>query len=327
MDQLAAELQNLNLGADISAVITSAFNNALAAQQTTSAQDHAQARASANDEARTLATVLKPTKPKPYHGAIDAAACLNFIENQVEYFEIVELNQNKWVKYTVVALEDEAKSWWRHSDLTINTSWDVFHDAFIAHHTPPDAVAAARTELDKLKQKQLSVSDYTHKFRQLLRLIPNMDTDTALFTYMKGLEAETSKEVRLRQPTTMAQAVHQASIVHSILHPLGPMTTAHPVSTASAGASMDVDAISVLLANLNNRSNPPYRNQRGSTPHAHHQLRKLTDAERNKLRREGACFRCRRKGHMANNCHATQALNNLEDDQGQDEDSDHAGKE
>ncbi|KAF9303213.1 hypothetical protein BGZ74_004184 [Mortierella antarctica] len=45
-----------------------------------------------------LAAVLKPTKPEPHTGLIDANACLNFVENQEEYFEIVELNKNKWVK-------------------------------------------------------------------------------------------------------------------------------------------------------------------------------------------------------------------------------------
>lgn len=46
----------------------------------------------------SLAAVLKPTKPEPHTGLIDANACLNFVENQEEYFEIVELNKNRWVK-------------------------------------------------------------------------------------------------------------------------------------------------------------------------------------------------------------------------------------
>ena len=32
------------------------------------------------------------------------------------------------------------------------------------------------------------------------------------------------------------------------------------------------------------------------------QLRKLTNEERDKLRKEGRCFRCRETGHMANEC-------------------------
>jgi hypothetical protein len=31
-------------------------------------------------------------------------------------------------------------------------------------------------------------------------------------------------------------------------------------------------------------------------------FQKLTDADREKYRKEGRCFRCREKGHMARNC-------------------------
>ena len=31
-------------------------------------------------------------------------------------------------------------------------------------------------------------------------------------------------------------------------------------------------------------------------------FQKLTDAERENFRKEGRCFRCREKGHMAKNC-------------------------
>ena len=66
-------------------------------QATTSMTAQDQAGLVRNDEARTLATVLKPSKPKPYTGAIDADACLNFIDNQAEYFSIVDLHPDSWV--------------------------------------------------------------------------------------------------------------------------------------------------------------------------------------------------------------------------------------
>ena len=50
-------------------------------QPTASVNAQNQAHLVLNDGRRTLATVPKPTKPKPYTGAIDADACLNFIDN------------------------------------------------------------------------------------------------------------------------------------------------------------------------------------------------------------------------------------------------------
>ncbi|KAF9079537.1 hypothetical protein BGX27_006303 [Mortierella sp. AM989] len=39
--------------------------------------------------AQTLAAVIKPHKPEPFLGNIDAEECLNFIGNQAEYFAAV----------------------------------------------------------------------------------------------------------------------------------------------------------------------------------------------------------------------------------------------
>ena len=154
-------------------------------------------QAAALDLTRTLATVLKPQKPEPYEGAIDAEACFNFIENQEEYFNIVGLDETLWTKYTAVSLRDDAKAWWRSAEMTLTTPWPIFRKAFTDYHTPPNAVAAARTALENLRQNKMTVATYTHKFRRHLRLIPSMDSRSILHTYMKGLEPNTSKEVRV----------------------------------------------------------------------------------------------------------------------------------
>lgn len=154
MAELATSLADLHLSDEVLARINTHVANAVAAAQpqpTSSLNAHDQARLVRNDEARTLATVLKPTKPKPYTGAIDADACLNFIDNQEEYFNIVDLHRDSWVKYTAVSLEGDAKAWWRSSGLKLDSTWKAFEAAFIAYHTPPNAVAAARQELNNLR--------------------------------------------------------------------------------------------------------------------------------------------------------------------------------
>ncbi|KAF8915792.1 hypothetical protein BGZ58_005407 [Dissophora ornata] len=106
------------------------------------------------DLTRTLASVLKPQKPEPYEGAINADACCNFIENQEEYFKIVGLDKAVWTKYTAVSLRGEAKAWWRSTELDLTTPWPIFRKAFTDYHTHPNAVAAARTALENLRQNK-----------------------------------------------------------------------------------------------------------------------------------------------------------------------------
>ena len=45
------------------------------------------------DLVRTLNKVLKPQTPSPYKGDHDADACQNFIDNQEEYYTVVQLTQ------------------------------------------------------------------------------------------------------------------------------------------------------------------------------------------------------------------------------------------
>lgn len=259
--------------------------------------------AAVNDHLRTVASVLKPQKPSPYDGKTDALASLNFIESQQEYFEIVDLNKNEWVKYVVLSLNGDAKAWWRDSGLTKETPWDEFRKAFLLNFTPPDSANAARQELSQLRQKGMSVAEYTTKFRRLMRLIPNLDEASALFAYLGGLESSTSKEVRLRQPTSLNEAVSQATIVHSILHPTAPTAlTIAPAQSARAPEPMDIDAMQMLLANLNtliNNSTSVNAFQQPQQP-----INKLSPQERAYLIRIGGCFRCRKPGHRSSECRA-----------------------
>lgn len=247
------------------------------------------------DLARTLAQVLKPQRPAPYAGEIDADACNNFIDNQKEYFTVVDLSLSEWVQYTALNLVSDAKSWWRSSGLSITTPWSRFEEDFLAFHTPPNAVAAAREALESLKQGRRSVALYTHEFRRLLRRVPTLDKGTALHWFVKGLEPDTSKEVKLRQCASLDQAISTATLIHSILFPNGPT-----VAPKQHTSDMEVDSLHVAINNLtaqvNYLSQGPNRHNNAPRPP------KLTPAEKAHLIANGGCFRCRKIGHMASNC-------------------------
>lgn len=247
------------------------------------------------DLARTLAQVLKPQRPAPYSGAIDADACINFIDNQKEYYTVVKLGLAEWVQYTALNLTDDAKSWWRSSGLTIHTPWNDFETDFLTFHTPPNAVAAAREALESLQQGKRSVALYTHEFRRLLRRVPTLDKGTALHWYIKGLERDTSKEVKLRQCATLESAITQASLIHSILYPNGP--TIAPKHDPNA---MDIDNLHVAINNLTTQVNYLSRNN-GNTNNTPRPPR-LTPEDKAYLIAKKGCFRCRKIGHMASQC-------------------------
>jgi hypothetical protein len=276
MDKFTELLGRLSLDDSSRKELENAFK-----ASTASSSNH---QADLRDEIRTVAMIVKPNKPKPYKGELDAIACLNFIENQEEYYEIMRLSNDEWVKYTSVNLEDDAKAWWRDSGLKFNTPWKDFRKAFIDAFTPPNTDSAARDELAKLRQGKMSVAEYTSRFRRLMRLAPSLDNKSTIWYYTGGLEPRTSQEVRLRQPETIHQAIHQATIVHSILFPAPPTTVGSTATPTISDMAMDLDNIRL---NAHKNRQP---------------LRKLSEAERAELIRTRGCFKCRRPGHRASEC-------------------------
>ncbi|KAF9398337.1 hypothetical protein BGZ94_006035, partial [Podila epigama] len=208
--------------------------------------------ADVRDTARTLHKPLKPTTPCAYSGQVDADACTNFIENQEDYYTVVNLDEGLWVQYTALNLIGDAKSWWRASGLNFKTPWPIFKKAFTDFHTPPNAVSAACEQLESMKQGTQTVAAYTLAFRRQRRLVATLDDDTALYWYIKGLESETSKQVRLAQVTTLDEAVSKATLLHSILYPDGPVrhstSTRPPISDQAT--PMDLDNLHVAINNL-----------------------------------------------------------------------------
>ncbi|KAG0247182.1 hypothetical protein BGZ95_008929, partial [Linnemannia exigua] len=132
------------------------------------------------------------------------------------------------------------------------------------------------------------------------RRVPSLDIETALHWYIKGLESNTSKEVKLRQPHNLDQAINQTSLIHSILFPEFP--TMSTTTTNKSDSAMDIDKLHVAINNLttqvNNLScNNGFGNTMPRPP-------KLTPEDKAYLIAKKGCFRCRKIGHMANQCRA-----------------------
>jgi hypothetical protein len=78
-----------------------------------------------------------------------------------------------------------------------------------------------------------------------------------------------------------------------------------PANLAAAEAIAErVDAVTFKPQNRNPgyRPNPMNRAPGGPTPMELDAIGKLTQSERDRLRREGGCFRCRQPGHLARDC-------------------------
>ena len=111
-----------------------------------------------------------------------------------------------------------------------------------------------------------------------------MHEEDHIYQYIKGLKPNVASLVAIQQPNTLLEAQGLADTADTIqfqqftCRTFGNQDTEQPRNrpTYRGPAPMDLDAIG-----------------------------KLTDAERERLRKNGGCFRCRKTGHLARDCTLT----------------------
>ena len=243
---------------------------------------------------------LKLMKPKPYGGSSQPGAVDNFIFDCEQYFEGMEVpDPPKQIFFAVSLLEGVAKAWWRfYKDQVKNRlvanidTWEGFAGHLRARFGPVNATQSARTKLDSLKQTG-SVRSYISVFQNLIMQIPGVSMEEALHRFTQGLQFRIKKEVALREPQTLEEAMRLAERYDALLYatqPFGRKT--HSRATTNLGPSRPPIW-----------GNPPLSSEGPSPMEVDAiQRRALTPEEKEHLRQIGGCFYCRKPGHIISSC-------------------------
>jgi hypothetical protein len=157
------------------------------------------------------------------------------------------------------------------------SSWDEFKALIGAHFKPINSVKAARDKLANHRQTR-SVQEYTYRFRQIILEIPSMSEDEKLDRFTRGLKPQTRNEVELREPSSLDELVRIAERFDSISFQTNqrePERRYVPRPAFVRNDPMEIDNI---------------------------QYKKLSDHEKETLRKNGDCFYCRKHGHRAIDC-------------------------
>lgn len=187
------------------------------------------------------------------------------------------------------------------------TSWSDFASVFEKELGDAKPRDKARERLTALRQVT-SVLSYGEKFVDAISKLPDMFWEDIRFFYLRGLKPEIQQMMAGKYDDTARwDDLHALAMqCDSIRAPGFPCSdNASRLTFASRNHATPMD-----LGNMqssSSRSQSPSRpNLRPSSPHrpssTAHKLLPLTDAEREELRRKGACFRCRQVGHTSHNC-------------------------
>jgi hypothetical protein len=198
------------------------------------------------------------------------------------YFRLCpQIPQDNQTTFASTFLTGHAAMWWQTvceelEAQPADTHWGNFTEGLQEQFQPINSTKSARNQLDQLKQRT-SVLLYNTEFRKIMLQLPNMHEEDRIHAYIKGLKPSVASQVAMQQPATLLQAQRLADTSDAIqfsMRPRNPQPSRpNPRYDPHGPAPMELDAIS-----------------------------KLTNEERERLRRMGGCFRCRKTGHIARNC-------------------------
>ena len=208
------------------------------------------------------------------------------------YFEATMMNTEQRVPLATALLRGKALTWWRYRvrEKIPAISFNDFAALARAQFQGIDSVKRARDQLAVLRQ-MTSVERYANTFRGIIMAIPNIHQDEAFNRFTRGLKPRSRTEVALRDPKSLDKVIQIAVRLDFILseqhrrperdqHDWKRSRSWKPQAVPArshhtAGTSMDLDAID-----------------------SGRRRTKLTEEERQRLRALGACFFCRRTGHI-----------------------------
>jgi hypothetical protein len=180
-----------------------------------------------------------------------------------------------------------------------------------------DKQAKARNKLDNLKQTT-SVLAYGEAFNQCLTDLPERHWQDVRHDYLRGLKKQIREMIIGKiSPDDRWPAIHKIAhecdeLLMSNRHAGSNFVSTHrragapaaPALPRSEAVPMDLDIVSAQPNNSGSRSSTPGR-RRPSSPHPGsftQRLAPLTEAERDYLRKNNGCFKCRKLGHYQSSC-------------------------
>jgi hypothetical protein len=161
---------------------------------------------------------VKISPPSTFTGA-RSLNVENWLNEMKHYLTLCGvLGEEQQVAVAASYLKETASQWWQSRAQLANPprNWSTFVSAVKDRFQPLAASRTARAQLRILRQGNLSVSDYSSKFNSLVQLISDMSQADQVELFIYGLRSTISREVDLRDPKTLYEAMTAAQKVESL---------------------------------------------------------------------------------------------------------------
>ena len=147
-------------------------------------------------------------------------------------------------------------------------------------------------QLAKLKQES-KVQDYIEEFRWLQTLVWGWSNDALLGAFLKGLKQWLARELKLKQPRRLQEAMNMAEILEESYY--AEKRQGKEEVGGKASKQLHVKA-------------PLEKEETEATTKGKKGVKKLTDEEVRERMKKGPCFKCGEKWGVGHKCATGQAF-------------------
>ncbi|MGH2639676.1 MAG: retrotransposon gag family protein [Rhabdochlamydiaceae bacterium] len=178
-----------------------------------------------NPLTKPLPPSIKIAKPSLYNGNTVTATLAETWIFAMEQYQTTcgATSDEQRIAVATTFLRDAALTWWiaicrTHTiDSPVRTNWASFRSAFLERFQPVAATRAARFKLKDIQQGKQSVAEFSNRFQSLVQQISDMSEKDQIETYVRGLRNAIAKEVDMKDPSTLQDAMLYAARVEILL--------------------------------------------------------------------------------------------------------------
>lgn len=249
---------------------------------------------------------LKPKQPEKYNGTRDFQKIDNWVASMNSYFAITDAQPPYIFHYLNTIFTDEAATWFRYTYGKIDpatVTWETVRAELLSYFVRPNHIRRLRDQWAEARQTG-SVTEYHTYLAQLAMQIGNIEKEEFIDKFIRGLKPNTRTELEFRDPKTIVEAVKWADTFDSRYYRKKEnqrhygFFSSNSYQEDNRGEPMQLDTLRTTAYD----DSAPIQIDAFKTKPSFTKLVRLTDAERAHLRSLGACFKCRRQGHMAREC-------------------------
>jgi hypothetical protein len=153
-----------------------------------------------------------------YEGNLNVEELIDWINALDKYFDYEDVDEGKKVKYAVTRLKGHATLWWDELQADRNRkgkakikNWDRMIAKFKSKFMPKDYQLNLFRQLQNLRQKAMTVKEYTEEFYRLTIRVGHIEEDVEKVSrYINGLRYDIQDEISILFLKTVEDAYQAA---------------------------------------------------------------------------------------------------------------------